>query len=215
MDPQTEQYLLIGAIAVGVATIVLLVRFAVGVRERRRLREQFGPEYDRTVEARGSKRRAVRDLREREALHSTLELQELNEADRDLVRRHMASLQYRFVEDPAAVMLSTGRLMTEVLRARGYPVAENRERALRLFSVDYPAAAGSVRTALTGEFHGDLNKMRITFLGIRDTLETMAQITYVVGDASATSPDVRLDRGAAPDAAAPEATASDPESSRA
>lgn len=197
MDPQTQQYLLIAAIVIGVLLLIGLLATALRARrERRQLRERFGDEYDRTVEARGSKRKAVRDLKERQKLRSELELRDLNEADRTLVRQHMAVLQYRFVEDPPDVMMSTARVVTEVLRAKGYPVAEDRERALRLFSVDHPEHAGAVRKAIEGEHHNSLDRMRDTFVGVRAALEGAAEISYDLPDVTTDAPEeLRVESG--------------------
>jgi hypothetical protein len=181
----TQQLIIIGVVVVVVIVVaILLVVSARKRKQREELRSRYGDEYDRTVRERGSKRAAVKDLQEREALHSELQLHDLNEADRELVRRHMASLQYRFVEDPDDVMLSTERVMTEVLRARGYPVADDRDQALRLFSVDYPHDAGQVRTVIEGHYGGDIGRMQEAFLGARRTLADVAGVSYVLGDAT-------------------------------
>jgi hypothetical protein len=180
----TQQLIIIGIVVLVVIVAILLIVSARKRKQREELRSRYGQEYDRTVRERGSKRAAVKDLQEREALHSELALHDLNEADRDLVRRHMASLQYRFVEDPDDVMLSTQRVMTEVLRARGYPVAEDRDKALRLFSVDYPQDAGPVRTVVEGNYGGDVSRMQEAFIGARRTLADVAGVSYVLGDAT-------------------------------
>ena len=182
---QEQTYLVAAAAVVVVVLIVVLVILAVRRRrERDTLRTRYGEEYERTVKARGGTRAAVRDLREREQLHEQLTLRDLNESDRDLVRRHMATLQYRFVEDPADVMLQVERVTTEVLRARGYPVAEDKDTALRLFSVDYPTEAVHVRTVVMADHHGDVGRMREAFLGVRRALQEVAGISYVLGDAA-------------------------------
>lgn len=184
MDQQTLQIIAIVAVVVVIILVVLIVLGVRRRRERESLRARFGPEYDRTVAERGSKRAAVRDLKEREALHEQLRLRDLNDADRDLLRRHMATLQYRFVEDPGDVLLQTGRIATEVLRARGYPVNEDRDRALRLFSVDHPDEAGYVRDVIQGTHGRDVGHMRDTFLGVRHVLQEIAGVSYVLGDAA-------------------------------
>ncbi len=192
MDPQTLRIVIIVAVVVVVVLLVLaLVKAARTRRQREQLRQRYGPEYDRTVQARGSQRAAVRDLRGREQERAELSLRDLNEADRELVRRHMATLQYRFVEDPADVLLETDRVATEVLRAKGYPVAEDRDRALRLFSVDYPQEAGAIRAVMDRSYEGDVSRMRDTFVGVRAALQEIAGISYVLGDAADSPSDLR------------------------
>jgi hypothetical protein len=184
-------------IAVAVVIVGLIIWGVVSASrrksERERLRERYGSEYDRTVAMHRNTRSAVADLKEREQLHDELELSDLNDADRDLIRRHMASLQYRFVDDPADVMLQTERVVTEVLRAKGYPVAEDRERALRLFSVDHPEQAGAVRTALEGSYDGDVSRMREAFLDVRAAIQSATGVSYVLGDATDRPEDLHVE----------------------
>jgi len=60
--------------AVVVLAVILIVAAAMASRRRRthHLQERFGPEYDRTVESADRRRRAERELREREARHDSL-----------------------------------------------------------------------------------------------------------------------------------------------
>ena len=174
-------------IAVAVAVLALIVwsvlRSARRRHEREELRRRYGTEYDRTLAMHRNSREAVADLREREHLRERLQLRDLNEADHDLIRRHMAALQYRFVDDPADVLLQTERVVVEVLRAKGYPVGDDRMQAVRLFSVDHPEHAGDVRDVMEGNHHGDIDKMRESFLNARKTLQDVARISFVLGDA--------------------------------
>jgi hypothetical protein len=184
-------------IAVAAVIVGLIIWAAVSASrrkaERERLRERYGSEYDRTLAMHRNTRSAIADLKEREQLHDELELTDLNDADRDLIRRHMASLQYRFVDDPADVMLQTERVVTEVLRAKGYPVAEDRERGLRLFSVDHPEQAGAIRTALEGSYDGDVAKMRSVFLDVRAAIQSTTGVSYVLGDAADRPEDLHVE----------------------
>jgi hypothetical protein len=174
MQLDSLQLVLVAAGAAAVLLAILLgVAFVRRRRERAALRERFGPEYERTVRAAGSRRAAVRDLREREALRDGLEVRALSHADRELVGRHLAALQFQFVDDPDGVMLSAGRVAAEVLRASGY--SGDSATALRLFSVDHPAQAGAVRTVLEGAFR-DVGEMRDAFVALRQALAEVADI---------------------------------------
>ena len=66
--------------AVAVLVVALLAGWAYA-RSRRRtaLREQFGPEYDRTVKSAGSRRQAERELLEREKTHESLDIRPLSQ----------------------------------------------------------------------------------------------------------------------------------------
>ncbi|HVM18357.1 MAG TPA: hypothetical protein VM307_00185 [Egibacteraceae bacterium] len=177
-------YVLIGAAVLIVGLVVwAVVSRSRTRREHERLQQRYGSEYERTVAMHRSKKAAAADLHERERLHEDLQLRDLNDHDLDLVRRHMAAAQFRFVEDPADAVLQAQRVMTEVLRAKGYPVAEDRDRALRLFSVDHPEHAGAVRTLMDARHDGDVDRMRSTFVDARHALAEVTGASYVVGDA--------------------------------
>lgn len=177
-------YVLIAVVVVVIALIVWgVVSSAKRRRERDELRERYGDEYDRTVAQHGNRRAAVADLRSRESEHETLNLRDLNEADLALVRRHMAAAQYRFVEDPSDALMRVERVMTEVLRAKGYPVASDRNQAVRLFSVDHPEHAGAVRSVFNDGGAGNLSDLRTRFLDARKTIHEVTGASYALDDA--------------------------------
>jgi hypothetical protein len=196
----TEPPLLYVLIALAVLIVGAIVWGVVASKRRRaeqqRLRERYGSEYERTVAEHRSTRAAVADLRQREQRHDELEVRTLNDADRDLVRRDMATAQFRFVEDPAEAILQAQRVVTETLRAKGYPIGDDRDEAVRLFSVDHPEHAGAVRTLLEGRHDGDTDSMRRMFLGSRKVLQDVAGVSFVREDATATADDLRVEHDA-------------------
>lgn len=192
----TEPPLLYVLIALGVLIVGAIVWGVIAAKRRReeqhQLRERYGAEYERTVSEHKSTRAAVADLKEREERHEELELQSLNDADRDLIRRHMATAQFRFAEDPAEAILQTQRVMTEALRAKGYPMESDTDEAIRLFSVDHPEHAGPVRTLLDGRHDGDTEHMRRMFLNSRKVLQDVTDVSFVREDADVD--DLRVER---------------------
>ena len=80
-------------IVVAVALVILAVAARSYSQSRRRtaLRDQFGPEYDRTVGEAGSRRKAERELAERERVHESLEIQPLSEDARARFTRGLAA----------------------------------------------------------------------------------------------------------------------------
>lgn len=173
-----------------IAVAVLLVAFAIAAavrsarhrRERQELQQRYGAEYDRTVERHRNTRGAVADLKEREQQREELQLHDLNDADLTLVRKNLAIAQFRFVEDPTDALRQTEQIMTEVLRAKGYPV-DDRDNAARLFSVDHPEHAETVRTTLEPTQTSDVEHLRERFLQARKTIADITGTKFGPEDA--------------------------------
>ena len=137
-----------GWIVIAVAAAILVAAVALGVRagRSRRLRDAFGPEYDRTVDQAGSRSEAEAELRERQRRREQLELRRLSAEARDGYLEQWRSTQERFVDDPRVATMEADRLVLGVMRERGYPVDDFDRRAADI-SVDYPALVGSYRSA--------------------------------------------------------------------
>ena len=70
------------AIVVAVIVVAALVIGLMAVRRRRRLQQRFGPEYDRLVGERDSKRKAEAELAERERRVQRLDIHPLTDSAR-------------------------------------------------------------------------------------------------------------------------------------
>lgn len=142
MSTETIIVILI-AVAVVVAGIAI-----VSSRESRskHLREKFGPEYDYTMEKVGDKRAVEETLAERERRIKTLNIRALDEHERERYRSDWAEVQADFVDDPSKSIEAANRLITEVMVARGFPVADFEQRAADL-SVLYPEFVPNYRNA--------------------------------------------------------------------
>jgi hypothetical protein len=125
-------------IVVIVVVVVLLIAAAVLVprMRSRRLQQQFGPEYDRTVDSAGDRRAAERDLRERTQERQELEIRPLDPGARSAYSQRWRSTQERFVDAPGEAVGDADVLVQEVMRERGYPVGDF-ERQARAVSVDH------------------------------------------------------------------------------
>ena len=110
------------------------------------LQDRFGPEYDRTVEGADRRREAERELREREARHDELELRPLSEASRQRYTQQWSEMQSGFVDRPQVAVADADRLITDLMRERGYPVDDFDTRS-ELVSVDHPDVVENYRTA--------------------------------------------------------------------
>jgi hypothetical protein len=134
-------------IALAVVLVVVVVVAALASRRRRQhLQDRFGSEYDRTVEGADRRREAERDLREREERHDELDLRPLSDASRQRYTQQWQEMQSGFVDRPQVAVADADRLITDLMRERGYPVDDFDTRS-ELVSVDHPDVVENYRTA--------------------------------------------------------------------
>ncbi len=134
---------LAGLVVIAAALIITLVVLRL---RSRNLKKQFGSEYDYALEKKGDRRSAEADLHEREKRVSGLDIKSLTEAEKDRYHREWLEAQAGFVDDPAGAAEKGNRLVTEVMIARGFPVAEFDQRSADL-SVMYPNSVPGYRQA--------------------------------------------------------------------
>ena len=140
----TWVWIVIGVI---VAIVVLGVVFsALSTRRSRSLQDQFGREYDRTVDKAGGRREAERELAERQKRHDELELRPLSQEARERYLQQWQVTQGRFVDDPTVAVSEADDLVQRVMRDRGYPVDDFEQRAADI-SVEHPELVEKYRTA--------------------------------------------------------------------
>ena len=139
----TEIALIVLAVVLVLAVVAAVV---LSVQRNRRLKETFGPEYDRTVEETGSRRKAVIDLTEREQRHDKLAITPLDDEARQQYAEAWTEAQARFVDAPHLALVDADRLITAVMQERGYPTgdADQQERDL---SVEHAEVLGHYRLA--------------------------------------------------------------------
>jgi FtsZ-interacting cell division protein ZipA len=127
-------------VIVAIVLIALVVGALVLARQRRsqQLQEGFGPEYERTVSERGDRKQAEAELLERRKRHDRFEIRDLDPAARDRYADRWRSAQRRFVDEPGPAVGEADALVMEVMRDRGYPVADEFEQRAADVSVDHP-----------------------------------------------------------------------------
>src|SRR5918911_4392158 len=134
-------------IAVAAAIVLLgIVWSATRAKRSRALQDTFGGEYDRTLEATGSRREAERELRQRQKQHEQLDIRPLSPESRERYVRRWQSTQTRFVDDPKGAVAEADALVQEVMQERGYPTRDF-ERRVADISVDHPDLVEKYRTA--------------------------------------------------------------------
>jgi len=118
------------------------------MRERRtkELRSRFGPEYEYAMREFGNRPKAEDALAARQRRMGKLNVHPLSTEERDRFSNQWHDLQARFVDDPSGSIEEADRLVCDVMKARGYPMAEFEHRAEDL-SVDHPHVVRNYRAA--------------------------------------------------------------------
>jgi hypothetical protein len=135
-------------IAVAVVVIVVIAMLAWQRSRRARLRETFGPEYDRSLADAPTRKEGEAQLEERLERREELEIRPLSAEAAERYRGEWQSLQGRFVDDPVGATRDADRLVQQVMSERGYPMDEFEGRA-ELISVDHPTVVENYRKAHT------------------------------------------------------------------
>jgi hypothetical protein len=138
-----------GAIVVIVVVAVIVIAVAVAstmMSRRRRLREKFGPEYDRAVRSQDSRMKAESELAGRERRVRELDIRPLSAESRERYARQWVVLQERFVDAPQIAVTDADTLVTQVMLERGYP-AENYDQMVADLSVQHAGTMDNARAA--------------------------------------------------------------------
>ena len=132
-------------IVIAVLVVLALVAWTLSRRRRtERLRERYGPEYDRAVRDEGQRRTAEAELERREEKRRRLDIVPLSDAARTRYLESWRETQARFVDDPSSALADADRLVEQVMRERGYPMDEFDQRAADI-SVDHPQVVENYR----------------------------------------------------------------------
>lgn len=130
---------------VAVVVVVVLAGWSYARSRRRRgLEDQFGPEYDRTIDEAGSRRKAERKLSERERAHDDLHIRPLSETARARYLEHWRRAEQRFVDDPELAAREADSIVRGVLDEKRYSGDDFDSRA-RAVSVDHPSVVARYR----------------------------------------------------------------------
>lgn len=131
-------------VAAAVLVVVLVLAGMMRGRRRAALRDRFGPEYERTVEAVGSRRAAEVDLRDRETRRAQIELHPLAPESRVRYLERWAAMQTEFIDRPQVAVADADSLITQAMREVGYPVDDFAANA-DLLSVDHATIVARYR----------------------------------------------------------------------
>lgn len=130
-----------------IAVAIAVLGFFVWRRQRSRaLRSRFGPEYDRAVREFGGRSRAENELAARQRRVENIPIRALTASQRESFAEKWSITQARFVDDPSESIREADRLVSDVMLACGYPMADFDRRAEDI-SVDHPHLVRNYRAA--------------------------------------------------------------------
>lgn len=191
-------------IAAGIVAVLIVVGLiARGARRSRTeaLREKYGNEYDHAVESAGSRRRAEEDLMARAEEAKSFNIRPLTSTEHQEFRQDWNRIEMRFLERPTTAVVEADELVEQVMRARGYPMADFEKHAAYL-SVHHPGIVEHYReghAAIDSNRDGkssteELRQSMLHYRALIDELLGPPKKTDVVRDV----PVVRDDATAAP-----------------
>ena len=139
-----------------VIIIILLVVFFVSRRrraqrseeQRARTREEFGSEYDRAAQERGSEEEAERELRQRRG-QVERQVQPLSEESRGRYEERWGEVERVFVDNPGRSIELADRTVMEILEERNFvsDPSQSDEETERSLAVMHPDVADDYREA--------------------------------------------------------------------
>jgi len=141
MSSTTVILLIVAIAAIAVAAWAYLER-----QKTLKLRNKYGPEYDRLAEEQHSARGAESILTQREKRVSKFPIRSLRDDERARFAAEWRLVQEQFVDNPRQAVARADQLINEALKARGYPMGEFEQQAADL-SVQYPLVVENYRKA--------------------------------------------------------------------
>jgi hypothetical protein len=168
------------AIVVAVIIVAAAAAFFAMEARRRRLRQRFGPEYDRLAGQHESRRKAEAELSERERRVADLSIRPLSPDARARYRGEWAVIQEQFVEAPAKALTGAATLVAAVMRDRGYPT-EDFDQILADLSVGHAQTLSRFREAHEISMRASANgasteEMRQAMIGYRALFQELADV---------------------------------------
>jgi hypothetical protein len=177
MSP-TATIVLIIVILVVIAAVV----YGIQVARRRKLRNTFGPEYERAVTDAGSRTEAEKELREREKRHAELEIKPLSPESQNRYAADWEEVQIQFVDNPGEAVTTADDLVTRLMAERGYPT-ENYDNMLADLSVEHAGTLEHYREA-----HGISRRNSSGEASTEDLRQALVHYRALFGDLLGTVP---------------------------
>jgi len=133
-------------IAVIVVIVGAIVAFYLQRRRSEKLRERFGPEYERSLKESGDRRIAEAQLEKRAERVEKFHLRPLAPEDKARFTEQWDRVQAHFVDAPAGAVAEADQLLGDIMATCGYPMGNFEQRAADI-SVDHPIVTQNYRAA--------------------------------------------------------------------
>ena len=143
MQNSTMLILMGVALVLAIGTIIWL---AIANRRTMALKKHYGDEYNYAVERNGGRSKAEADLIAREKRVKSLEIRRLSAQERDNYIIEWREVKALFVDSPNEAVFRADRLLSDIMAARGYPMADFDRRAADI-SVEHAEVVSHYRTA--------------------------------------------------------------------
>jgi hypothetical protein len=169
-----------------IAVIAVAARIAMRNRRTERLRERFGPEYDRTMKRADDRVTAESELLSREQRRDTLDIRPVPAEVRERFAEEWRGVQARFVDEPEEALQEADQLVMRLMRERGYPMDSFEQRQADV-SVDHPVVVENYRKAHaisldTVKGGTDTEQMRRGMIHYRTLFEELLEMHRSVRD---------------------------------
>jgi hypothetical protein len=166
--------------------IIVAVLWPMLTRRKRseRLQNQFGPEYDHTVQVLGDEKEAQTELEKRQKHVKALDIRPLTVDEHKRYLADWVAVQSKFVDQPGQAVVDADRLIMEVMQLRAYPISDFEQRAADV-SVSYPTLVSNYRAArviaLKNEEHkADTEELRQAMIYYRSLFDELLVTDAVV-----------------------------------
>ncbi|MGB3484792.1 MAG: hypothetical protein WBB07_21560 [Mycobacterium sp.] len=142
----TWGWIVIALVVVAFAGIVFIAMRTRSSKHSERLKQHYGPEYDRLVAETGGQQAAEAELTARERKLSKLDIVPLSPKAQEMYSAQWRQVQAGFVDNPTSAVKDADLLVNQVMRERGYPVDDFEQRAADI-SVAHPDVVENYRAA--------------------------------------------------------------------
>ena len=177
--PVWEWILIAACVAIAVAAVLVAASFVSRRKRTERLKQHYGREYEHLVSETGDEKAAEKELTARERKRAKLDIVSLTPSALSDFTTRWHEVQTGFVDNPATAVGVADRLVTQVMRERGYPVDDFDQRAADI-SVDHPQIVENYRAAHgihLAQQHGDVSteQQREAFVHYRALFEKLLE----------------------------------------